>query len=138
MKPAHAARARRTLLLLVEDSLTTRCLLEQHFLHAGCDVLQAVDPDTALMRLKAASVDMVILDLRLGEDRSGLEVLEQLRLEERYVKVPVVILTAANEVRPEEKQIIDRLGAHLLYKWQGYREILHELDEIVGRHAAVA
>jgi DNA-binding response OmpR family regulator len=124
------------MLLLVEDALTTRCILEQHFARAGCDVLQAADPDTALMRLKAASVDMVILDLRLGADRSGLEVLEQMRLQERYVSVPVVILTAVTKVSPEEQEIIERLGAQLLYKWQGFREIVQQLDDMLGRRAA--
>lgn len=124
------------MLLLVEDALTTRCILEQHFARAGCDVLQAADPDTALMRLKAASVDMVILDLRLGADRSGLEVLEQMRLQERYASVPVVILTAVTKVSPEEQEIIERLGAQLLYKWQGFREIVQQLDDMLGRRAA--
>src|ERR1700751_4554318 len=85
-------RPRRTV-LVVEDALTTRCILEQFFARAGCDVLQASDPDTAMMRLKTSNVDAVILDLRLADDRSGLEVLEQMRLEERFADVPVVILT---------------------------------------------
>ena len=66
------ARSRRTV-LVVEDALTTRCILEQFFARAGCEVLQASDPDTALMRLKTSNVDAVILDLRLADDRSGLE-----------------------------------------------------------------
>ena len=38
-------RTRRTV-LIVEDALTTRCILEQFFARAGCDTLQAADPDT--------------------------------------------------------------------------------------------
>jgi CheY-like chemotaxis protein len=83
---------RRTV-LIVEDALTTRCILEQFFARAGCDVLQAGDPDTALVRLKSTDVDAVILDLRLADERSGLEVLEQMRLDERFDHVPVVVLT---------------------------------------------
>ena len=67
-------RSRRTV-LVVEDALTTRCILEQFFERSGCDVLQASDPETALMRLRTSPVDAVILDLRLADDRSGLEVL---------------------------------------------------------------
>ena len=132
MTQALGARRRRPMLLLVEDALTTRCILEQHFARAGCDVLQAAEPDTALMRLRAASVDMVILDLRLGADRSGLEVLEQMRLQERYAEVPVVVLTAVDKVTAEEQETIERFGAQLLYKWQGFREIVEELDEMIG------
>lgn len=128
-------RSRRTI-LIVEDALTTRCILEQFFARAGYDVLQAADPDTALLRLGAASVDAVILDLRLGPERSGLEVLEQMRLEERFAEVPVVILTGVTEVDANEEEIIQRHGAHLLYKRLGYREVVQRLEQIISARTA--
>ncbi|HTG90005.1 MAG TPA: response regulator [Vicinamibacterales bacterium] len=128
-------RTRRTV-LVVEDALTTRCILEQFFARAGCDVLQAGDPDTALMRLRASDVDAVILDLRLADDRSGLEVLEQMRLDERYDDVPVVVLTGVTEVEPHEAEVIERHHAHLLYKRYGYREVVQRLEKILTAQAA--
>jgi DNA-binding response OmpR family regulator len=129
------ARPRRTV-LVVEDALTTRCILEQFFARAGCDVLHASDPETALLRLKSATIDAVILDLRLGEDRSGLEVLEQMRLEERFDDVPVVVLTGVSEVDQTEEDVIQRHGAHLLYKRFGYREVVQRLEKILTAEAA--
>jgi len=126
---------RRTV-LVVEDALTTRCILEQFFARAGCDVLHASDPETALLRLRSANIDAVILDLRLGEERSGLEVLEQMRLEARYDDVPVVVLTGVSEVDPTEDEIIQRHGAHLLYKRFGYREVVQRLEKILTAEAA--
>ena len=130
MTPILNARPRRTV-LVVEDALTTRCILEQFFARAGCDVLQAGDPDTALMRLKSTTVDAVILDLRLSDERSGLEVLEQMRLDERYDDVPVVVLTGVTEVDEAEQDIIERHRAHLLYKRFGYREVVQRLEKII-------
>jgi CheY-like chemotaxis protein len=129
------ARPRRTV-LVVEDALTTRCILEQFFARAGCDVLHAADPDTALVRLKSSCVDAVILDLRLADERSGLEVLEQMRLDERYDAVPVIVLTGVTEVDQAEEDIIERHGAHLLYKRFGYREIVQRLERIITAEAA--
>jgi len=128
-------RTRRTV-LVVEDALTTRCILEQFFARAGCDVLQASDPETAMMRLRSAAVDAVILDLRLSDERSGLEVLEQMRLDERYDHVPVVVLTGVSEVEPAEDEVIQRHGAHLLYKRFGYREVVQRLEKIIAVQAA--
>jgi DNA-binding response OmpR family regulator len=128
-------RSRRTI-LVVEDALTTRCILEQFFARAGCDVLQASDPDTALMRLRSATIDAVILDLRLSGERSGLEVLEQMRLDERFDDVPVVVLTGVTAVDPEEEDLIRRHGAHLLYKRFGYREVVQRLEKILTEVAA--
>lgn len=128
-------RPRRTI-LVVEDALTTRCILEQFFARAGCDVLHAGDPDTAMMRLKSSNVDAVILDLRLSEARSGLEVLEQMRLDERFDDVPVVVLTGVTEIEKAEEEIIQRHGAHLLYKRFGYREVVQRLEKIITSVAA--
>ncbi|HET9467507.1 MAG TPA: response regulator [Vicinamibacterales bacterium] len=128
-------RTRRTI-LVVEDALTTRCILEQFFARAGCDVLQAGDPDTAMMRLRSAAIDAVILDLRLSNERSGLEVLEQMRLDERFDDVPVVVLTGVTEVDPEEQDLIRRHGAHLLYKRFGYRDVVQRLEKIITEVAA--
>jgi DNA-binding response OmpR family regulator len=128
-------RARRTV-LVVEDALTTRCILEQFFARAGCDVLQASDPESAMVRLRSTPVDAVILDLRLSDERSGLEVLEQMRLESQYDEVPVVVLTGVSEVDEAEEEVIHRHGAHLLYKRFGYREVVQRLEKIITVEAA--
>jgi DNA-binding response OmpR family regulator len=132
---AFLGRSRRTV-LVVEDALTTRCILEQFFERAGCDVLHAADPDTALMRLRTSPVDAVILDLRLADDRSGLEVLEMMRLEGRFDSVPVVVLTGVAAVDETEAEIIERHRAHLLYKRFGYREVVQRLEKILTAAAA--
>ena len=129
------ARPRRTV-LVVEDALTTRCILEQFFARAGCDVVQAPDPDTAMLRLKSDCIDAVILDLRLADDRSGLEVLEQMRLDERFDAIPVVVLTGVTEVDEAEAELIERHRAHLLYKRFGYREVVQRLEKIITAVAA--
>lgn len=129
------APPRRTV-LVVEDALTTRCILEQFFARSGCDVVHAADPDSALERLKSECIDAVILDLRLADDRSGLEVLEQMRLDERFDTVPVVVLTGVAEVAEAEAELIDRHRAHLLYKRFGYREVVQRLEKIITAVAA--
>ena len=130
------ARPPRRTVLVVEDALTTRCILEQFFARAGCDVVQAADPDTALLRLKSDCIDAVILDLRLADDRSGLEVLEQMRLNERFDAIPVVVLTGVTEVEEAEAELIERHRAHLLYKKFGYREVVQRLEKIITAAAA--
>jgi len=132
--PQTRTQPRRTV-LVVEDALTTRCILEQFFERAGCEVLQAPDPDTALMRLRSSNVDAVVLDLRLADERSGLEVLEQMRLDERFDSVVVVVLTGVSEIDETEGEIIERHGAHLLYKRFGYRDVVERLERILAAAA---
>jgi CheY-like chemotaxis protein len=127
--------SRRTV-LVVEDALTTRCMLEQFFGRAGCNVVHASDPETALKRLRTTPIDAVILDLYLAHERSGLEVLEHMRLEEQFADIPVVILTGANQVAPQEKAIIRRHGGHLLYKRLGLQAVVDQLEQIIVPAAA--
>ncbi|MBI4521262.1 MAG: response regulator, partial [Gemmatimonadetes bacterium] len=114
-------RHRRTV-LVVEDAIAVRSMLEEFFTNHGYDVVLASHPDTALQRLKASAavLDAMILDVRLDDNRSGLEVLELMRLDDRFVDLPVVILTGIPQLDPREVEIIRRNRAYLLYKKMGY------------------
>ena len=72
--------------LIVEDALTVRNMLEDFFTMYGSEVLMASDPDTAFKRLKEthAVLDAMILDIALDDNRSGLEVLELMRLDNHW------------------------------------------------------
>ena len=79
-------RTRRAV-LVVEDAISVRNMLEDFLSLYGYDVLVASHPDTAFKRLKqsAASLDAMILDIGLDDNRSGIEVLELMRLDDRFV-----------------------------------------------------
>lgn len=126
VRPRHAV-------LVVEDALSVRTMLAEFFMRRGYDVLHARHPDVALKRLCAAgtTVDAVILDIRLDDHRSGLEVLELIRLDERFVNLTVVVLTGLSRLDPREVEIVRRNRAHLLYKQQGYKKVFERLDRIV-------
>ena len=92
--PYMPLKPRRTV-LIVEDALTVRNMLEDFFTMYGYDVLMASDPDSAFKRLKEshAVLDALVLDIALDDNRSGLEVLELMRLDDRFVNLTVVVLT---------------------------------------------
>jgi hypothetical protein len=46
------------------------------------------------------------------------------------------VLTGVNEVDATEQDIIQRHGAHLLYKRFGYREVVQQLEKIISEVAA--
>jgi len=109
-------RTRRTV-LVVEDAIAVRNMLEDFLSLYGYDVLVASHPDTAFKRLKqsSASLDAMILDIGLDDNRSGIEVLELMRLDDRFVSLPVVVLTGLS-LTTEEEDCIRRNQAHLLHK----------------------
>jgi DNA-binding NtrC family response regulator len=125
-------KPRRTV-LIVEDALTVRNMLEDFFTMYGYDVLMASDPDTAFKRLKDshAMLDAMILDIALDDNRSGLEVLELMRLDDRFVDLTVVVLTGLANLDDRDVDIINRNRAHLLYKQEGYERVFNKLDSII-------
>ena len=135
------SRTRRTI-LVVEDAIAVRNMLEDFLNLYGYDVLVASHPDTAFKRLKqsVASLDAMILDIGLDDNRSGVEVLELMRLDDRFVDLPVVVLTGLN-LTDDEEGSIRRNRAHLLYKKEGYERVFNRLAEIIapiaGRQAAL-
>ena len=132
---------RRTV-LVVEDAIAVRNMLEDFLNLYGYDVLVASHPDTAFRRLKhsAATLDAMILDIGLDDNRSGIEVLEMIRLDDRFVDLPVVVLTGL-DLTPEEQESLRRNHAYLLYKKDGYERVFDRLGEIIapiaGRQAAL-
>jgi CheY-like chemotaxis protein len=126
--------------LVVEDAISVRSILSEFFIGHGYEVLHARHPDVALKRLNTsgASIDAVILDVHLDDNRSGLEVLELIRLDERFVDLTVIILTGHAPLSDHDVEIIQRNRAHLLYKQQGCERVFQRLEVIVKRPAVTA
>jgi DNA-binding response OmpR family regulator len=83
------------MILVIEDEPGIVDFLERGLAAHGFDVLSATDGDAGIRQALSADVDLVVLDLMLP-GRTGLEVLERLR--EAKPALPVIVLTALNEV----------------------------------------
>lgn len=125
------AQSRRRTVLLVEDEDNVRQSLARYLSAAGYEVLPTGDPDSAFVALRRSSVDAVVTDVRLAKDRSGLEVLEFVRLYEERQDLPVIILTGVT-LSPEEEDIIRRYPAHVFYKPHGYGDLVQFLKARLG------
>lgn len=126
------SRHRRTV-VVVEDAVAIRNMLEDFLSLYGYDVVVASHPDMAFKRLKqsSATLDLMILDLGLDDNRSGIEVLEAMRLDDRFTDLPVIVLTGLT-LTQQEQDSISRNRAWLLHKQDGYERVFNRLAEIVG------
>jgi CheY-like chemotaxis protein len=125
----------RPTVLIVDDETTVRSFLKAYLEDADYVVCEAGDVDSALTALDDASVDAVVLDVRMpdpmGWGRTGLEVLAFIRLHAAFATLPVMILTG-HPLDPEEQDLIRRHRAHLFLKPDGYRMLLRRLDQLTG------
>ncbi len=80
-------------ILVVEDEPEALELLRFNLEQAGLDVVEAVDGAQALKQARAASPDLIILDLMIPEV-DGLEVCKLLRRDPARSAIPIIMLTA--------------------------------------------
>lgn len=93
-------------IFIIDDERTIRLTFGLALETAGYRVQEAATADEAMMGFQAEKYDLVILDLRLGED-DGLNVLAEMR--RRGVQTPTLMITAYGSIRQAVRAM--QLGA---------------------------
>ncbi|OAE60266.1 response regulator [Achromobacter mucicolens] len=84
-------------ILVADDSTTMRMIVQATLTGAGWKVLTACNGQEALEVAKANPVDLVVSDWNMPV-KGGLELIQGLREEDRYMDVPVLVLTTEDDV----------------------------------------
>jgi two-component system response regulator VanR len=113
--------------LLIEDQVGLREILEINFRSAGYRVLSAGDGVTAWHKFDQERPDLLVLDLNLPR-MSGFRFLELVR---RESDVPVLILTAYDFTEAEE--IAQHRPDAFVKKPFDVNELISLADRLVGR-----
>ncbi|OSM05140.1 hybrid sensor histidine kinase/response regulator [Magnetofaba australis] len=100
--------AQTKMVLLVEDSITTRTQEKRILESAGYQVTTAVDGMDALVKLATQTVDAVISDVQMP-NLDGLGLTEKIRQNEGWKSLPVILVTAL--ASPEDMQRGMEVGA---------------------------
>jgi DNA-binding response OmpR family regulator len=91
--PEHAAPATPGRILIVEDEASTRDLLQMVLEGQGYVVEAVPDGASAVTRIQAGGIDLVLLDVLLP-GLYGMAVLRQVRAAPGGERLPIVLLTA--------------------------------------------
>ncbi|WP_026596001.1 response regulator [Methyloferula stellata] len=120
-KPAH--------ILFVDDDMTMQHMVANYLEEQNMQVVSAYRRQDVQRQLATATPDLVILDLRLGQD-DGLDLLREIRL---HSDVPVIITTGHR--REEIDRVVGlELGADdYLVKPFGLRELLARIRAVLRR-----
>lgn len=95
-------------IVLVEDDETLAEVLLSELTEAGFDVTPAFDGNEGLKQAREKKPNLVLLDIILPE-KSGFEVLEELKKSPDTAKIPVIILSLLGEDEDIKKGL--KLGA---------------------------
>ncbi len=84
-------------ILVVDDDAVNTQVLDNHLTLNGYKVLRAVDGIDAIQVVNQTPPDLIVLDLMMPR-MSGYEVCQKLRLEYDLVTLPIILLTAKNQI----------------------------------------
>ena len=110
--PAAAVEQRRPLLLLAEDSITTRIQEKRILEAAGYEVVAAVDGLDAWSQLPQRNFDAVVSDI-LMPNMTGLELTQRIRADKKYASLPVVLVTSLSSDDDRRKGLEAGADAYL-------------------------
>ena len=88
-------------ILIVDDSKTTRQVLNLSLTDAGFSITEAVDGLDATHFLEEEQYDLMITDLKMPR-MDGLELTRKVRASEKHKYIPIIILTTESA---EEKKL---------------------------------
>ncbi len=116
--------------LLIEDEPNITEAIRFLLSREGYQVDTHTDGSTALEAVAARRPDMVILDVMLP-NKSGYDILRELRAGEATARLPVLMLTARGQRR--DREMAERFGAsRFMTKPFSNSEMLSSVRELLG------
>jgi len=110
--------------LLVEDDSGTREMMRQILRKGGASVCEAENGKVALKRMKEKAPGLIFLDLMMPE-MDGFTFLEEMRKEDEWKNIPVVVVTA-KDITADERARLSAKVERIMNKGSFSR------DEVVG------
>jgi len=92
-------------ILIVEDNESHMMLYNDHLQANGYDTFQSVDGNDVLEIARNQMPDLIIMDIQLTE-RSGFEIIKDLKADEILKHIPVVAITAF-AMKGDKQMILD-------------------------------
>lgn len=117
-------------ILIVDDEKDLVEILTFRLEAAGYDVVSAQNGQEGLEKAKSEKPDLVLLDVMMPK-MDGYQVCRALKLDGKYKKVPIIILTA--KVEEGDKRTGETVGADgYITKPFDSGELLAKIKELIG------
>ena len=97
LSTAPSGEGESSRILIVDDTEAIRELLSRRLAREGHRITEAENGQSALDRIKADKFDLILLDMMMP-DINGYEVLTQLKADARFRDIPVIVISALDEI----------------------------------------
>jgi len=120
-------------ILIVEDDVNSRILLERALLSQGYSVISAANGVEALDKARLAPPELIVSDIMMPE-MDGFELCRKVKSDERLRTIPFVYYTATF-IEPKDEKLAMSLGAsHFLVKPMAPEDLFRAIKNIINEH----
>ena len=121
----------RPKLLLADDSVTIRKVVELTFADEGIDVITAGDAETAMQKFVEVQPDIVLVDIGLA-GTNGYQICEMIKQDDATRHIPVLLLVGSFE--PFDQDEAERAGADgfMTKPFHSIRDLVGRVSELLG------
>lgn len=122
----------RPKLLLADDSVTIRNIVEQTFADEGFDVTTVTNGEDAMWKFTEVQPDVVILDVNMPEP-TGYKICEIIKQDETTEHIPVLLVVGSFE--PFDQNEAQRVGADgfITKPFHSIRDLIVRVEELIGK-----
>jgi DNA-binding response OmpR family regulator len=112
-----------------------RVLLEEE---EGHEVILSGLPFQEISDVEKIKPDLIILDFVFGDQKSGWQMLQMLKMKRSTANIPVIVCTAAlDDVREQEGYLVSQ-GVHVVYKPFDIEHLVNNVRELLEKHEHVS
>jgi DNA-binding response OmpR family regulator len=108
-----------------------RMLLEEQ---EGYDVVLSGFPIQQVKEIEHIKPDLIILDLVLGDEKTGMQMLQMLKMQRSTATIPVLVCTAALKIVQEQEGYLVSQGVHVVYKPFDIDDLLTNIEQLLESH----
>lgn len=122
----------RPKVLICDNEEALRALVRGALEIGDYEIVEARDGDESVDLARTSEPDLIVLDMMMP-GRTGLEVLQELRGEQRFAQTPVIMLTARAQA-PDRQAAIEAGANHFLPKPFSPLALAALVDELLNGH----
>jgi DNA-binding response OmpR family regulator len=104
----------------------------------GYEVVLAGFPMQHITDVEHINPDLIILDLIFGDEKTGWQMLQMLKMQRLTATIPVIVCTAAHDLVREQEGYLVSQGVHVLYKPFDLDHLRANVKQLLESHEQVS
>ena len=107
-----------------------RLLLEEE----GYEVVLAGFPIQQVDEVERINPDLIILDFVFGDQKTGWQMLQMLKMKRSTASIPIIVCTAALDLVREQEGYLVSQGVHVVFKPFDIDQLLANVKQVLESH----